>query len=86
MAQTDTPGEERDQYSYRLAGSYNSENWRYQLNYTEVAAGFNPEVGFLRRGTDGARSMGEERTTSCPSRTFRREAPLCVQYVACSSV
>ena len=49
VARTDTPGEEEDQHAFRLGGTFDSEDWSYQLFYTEVADGFNPEVGFLIR-------------------------------------
>lgn len=50
VAQTDTPGVERDEYAYRLGGQYDSELWSMSASYAEVADGFNPEVGFLTRG------------------------------------
>jgi hypothetical protein len=53
VARTDTPGIEREDHAYRLAGSWNSEAWQFSGGYTEVGEGFNPEVGFLAR--DGYR-------------------------------
>lgn len=50
VAQTDTPGVEKDEYAYRLGGQYDSELWSMSASYAEVADGFNPEVGFLTRG------------------------------------
>lgn len=49
VAQTDTPGEEADEYAFRIGGGASSEDWDWGVNYTEVAEGFNPEVGFLSR-------------------------------------
>ena len=36
-------------YAFRLGGSYDAEDWSFSGSYTEVAGGFNPEVGFLAR-------------------------------------
>ncbi len=49
VAATDTPGAEGDEVAFRLGGAYDSEAWSYSVNYTEVGADFNPEVGFLSR-------------------------------------
>ena len=49
LAGTDTPGAEGDEYAFRFGGGYDSENWSYSANYTEVGDDFNPEVGFLAR-------------------------------------
>jgi hypothetical protein len=49
VATTDTPGIEEDEHAFQLASRYNSEKWSSSIGYTEVAEGFNPEVGFLRR-------------------------------------
>jgi hypothetical protein len=48
-AKTDTPGEEDDEHAFRLGGTYDTAKWSFSANYTEVADGFNPEVGFLTR-------------------------------------
>ncbi|MDA2934676.1 carbohydrate binding family 9 domain-containing protein [Acidobacteria bacterium AH-259-D05] len=48
-ALTATPDTEEDQHAFRIGTGYNSEGWRLQANYSEVADNFNPEVGFLRR-------------------------------------
>ena len=57
-AETDTPGVSGGTHAYNLAASYESERFRYGGGFTEVAPGFNPEVGFYaRRGyrrVDGA--------------------------------
>ncbi len=50
LASTDTPGVEADEHAFRLSGRYDSEAWLLSASYTEVADGFNPEVGFLSRG------------------------------------
>ena len=49
VAKTDTPGIEEDEHAFRLAGNYDTTKWSFSAGYTEVADGFNPEVGFLRR-------------------------------------
>jgi hypothetical protein len=48
-ARTATPGISSDQHAFKLGGSYDSEAWLLQANYTEVGDYFNPEVGFLSR-------------------------------------
>ncbi|MDX1407925.1 MAG: DUF5916 domain-containing protein, partial [Saprospiraceae bacterium] len=37
------------EHSFLIKGEYNWNNWELRLAYTEVGAGFNPEVGFLLR-------------------------------------
>ncbi|MFT5099837.1 MAG: hypothetical protein ACI9CE_001215 [Flavobacterium sp.] len=49
LAKTKTPGLTGKDHSFRIQGSYNSEKWINRINYAEVGADFNPEVGFLRR-------------------------------------
>jgi len=49
VAKTDTPGVEEDEHAFRLGGTYDTAKWSFSANYTEVADGFNPEVGFLNR-------------------------------------
>ncbi len=49
VARTETPGISRDDHAVRLAARYDSETSSYSVGFTEVGAGFNPEVGFLRR-------------------------------------
>jgi hypothetical protein len=49
VAQTSTPGETRDEHAFRIGTEFSSADWTYQVHYTEVAEGFNPEVGFLTR-------------------------------------
>ncbi|MEE8586112.1 MAG: DUF5916 domain-containing protein, partial [Acidobacteriota bacterium] len=48
-ALTDSPDLEGDEYAYQFRAEYNSQAWRLNADYTEVADNFNPEVGFLRR-------------------------------------
>ena len=49
-AETQTPGEDNiDAHSMGLGGTYEIENVRLSLSYTEVGPNFNPEVGFYRR-------------------------------------
>ena len=49
VAKTSTDGIDDDDHAFRLAGSYDSDTWSYSGSYSQVGAGFNPEVGFLRR-------------------------------------
>ncbi len=48
-ALTDSPHLEGDEYAYQFRAEYNSQAWDLNVDYTEVADNFNPEVGFLRR-------------------------------------
>lgn len=43
------PGTQRDTYAFKIGASYNSKAWLLSLNLTQVGAGFDPQVGFLRR-------------------------------------
>ena len=49
LAQTQTPGIETDAHAFKLESKYVWDNWEISGAYTEVAEGFNPEVGFLLR-------------------------------------
>ncbi len=49
VARTETPGIDEKQHAFKLSASYNSQAWLLMAAYTEVADGFNPEVGFLQR-------------------------------------
>ena len=49
VSRTQTPGLDGDDHAYNVVGSYNSEAWRLELGYLEIADNFNPEVGFLTR-------------------------------------
>lgn len=48
-AQTDTPGINDDDQAFGIRGTYSNEGWDFMAGFTEVQAGFNPEVGFLSR-------------------------------------
>lgn len=48
-ARTLTPNINGDEHAFKLGGSYDSQAWLVQANYTEVGDYFNPEVGFLSR-------------------------------------
>ena len=50
-ARTATPGFQEHQYAYQLDSNYASPAWSFGLGYTEVGENFNPEVGFLSRGS-----------------------------------
>jgi len=49
VANTSTPELSGDDYSWSLAGDYDSERWNLGGHYVEVGENFNPEVGFLNR-------------------------------------
>ncbi len=49
VAWTETPGITKRNHAYQLWSSYDSQAWLLDFKFTEVAEGFNPEVGFLRR-------------------------------------
>jgi hypothetical protein len=57
VAKTSTPDSQLDQYAYKFGGRYDSPAWLLSAYYTEVADGFNPEVGFLRRSDNGYRKV-----------------------------
>jgi len=64
-AKTETPGLEGDDTAFSLKADYSSEKWANAIEYTQVGANFNPEVGFLRR--DDYRKLN--------ARIFRRIRP-----------
>jgi len=49
LSKTDTPGLDDDDFAYSIKGNYDSPEWSHGIEYTEVQANFNPEVGFLTR-------------------------------------
>ena len=49
VARTDSDVYDGDDYAFNLFGGHNSPKWQYNAAYTEVGAGFNPEVGFVGR-------------------------------------
>jgi len=49
LSKTDTPGLDDDDFAYSIRGNYDSAAWSHGIEYTEVQANFNPEVGFLTR-------------------------------------
>lgn len=48
-ARSFTPGLSGPQHAFRFQSAYDSEQWMLEAGYSEVAEGFNPEVGFLER-------------------------------------
>jgi hypothetical protein len=48
-ARSFTPDVTASQHAYRLQAGYDSERWMLQTGYSELAEGFNPELGFLQR-------------------------------------
>lgn len=48
-ARTETPGLTGREDAFAVKADYSSSTWASRLNYTEVGADFNPEVGFLER-------------------------------------
>jgi hypothetical protein len=51
LSKTSTPGLEGDDHAFQLESNYASQAWTFGGAYTEVAEHFNPEVGFLSRGS-----------------------------------
>lgn len=49
LSKTSTPGIEGSDIAFRLGGAYQWDGWNIQSYFTQVGAGFNPEVGFLFR-------------------------------------
>ena len=48
-ARSFTPGVTEPQHAFRFQAGYDSERWMLQTGYSEIADGFNPELGFLQR-------------------------------------
>ncbi len=44
-----TPGALDPEYAFRMEAGYDSERWTLETGYSEIADGFNPEMGFLER-------------------------------------
>ncbi len=49
LAKTASPGIEDGDHSFKIRSDYEWNGWSVRTAYTEVGAGFNPEVGFLQR-------------------------------------
>lgn len=49
VAKSATPGIDENEHAFKLTASYDWGGWLLNAGYTEVAPGFNPEVGFLQR-------------------------------------
>jgi len=72
-ARTRTEGRSNDDTSYRAQLDYPGDRYGVQLEHLVVGAGFNPEVGYLRR-TDIRKSLGQIRFSPRPrgSRVVRK--------------
>lgn len=53
VSTTESDQASEDHHAYQVAASYDDADWSWSLDFTEVAEGFNPQVGFLAR--DGFR-------------------------------
>jgi len=51
IAKTTTPSRAGRDHAFKLGLNHDSKSWLMQVNYTELAENFNPEVGFLRRSS-----------------------------------
>ena len=51
ISRTVTPDETGDEMAYNLRGEFRQGGLENSVEYTQVGDGFNPEVGFLRRGS-----------------------------------
>lgn len=49
IAKSTTPGINEKDHAFKILGNYDWNGWNLRAGYTEVAPGFNPEVGFLQR-------------------------------------
>ena len=49
VAKSNTPGIEDQDHAFKILANYDWNGWNLRAGYTEVAPGFNPEVGFLQR-------------------------------------
>ncbi len=49
-AKTDTPGVSRGDHAYRVGANWDTPALQSTLDFAEVGEGFDPQVGFLRRG------------------------------------
>lgn len=49
LAKSNTPGTDEKDHAFKLLANYEWDGWNLRAGYTEVAPGFNPEVGFLQR-------------------------------------
>jgi hypothetical protein len=72
-ARTSTPGRSGDESSYRGRFEYGGDRYGLTVDHVLVGDGFNPEVGFLRRG-DFRRNLASARFSPRPrnSRVVRR--------------
>lgn len=74
-ARTQTPGLDGDDHALRGRGELQNKDVRAWLEYSEVAANFNPEVGFLRRDTYRSVSTGVFRYLRPDIALFRELRP-----------
>jgi hypothetical protein len=49
LAKSTTPNIGEKDHAFKLLANYDWDGWNLRAGYTEVAPGFNPEVGFLQR-------------------------------------
>lgn len=50
-ARSFTPELSGGEYAFHVRTAYDAESWLLEAGYTEVAEGFNPDIGFLRRSS-----------------------------------
>lgn len=79
-SRTETPGEVESQHAYDIYGELKTLRTRYWLEYTEIGAGFNPEVGFLLRSNFRAAQSSFLRYIRFPSISWLRELRPHVTY------
>ena len=70
-AQTSTPEISGDEHAVYLSGAYKTQNWSLSGSLTEVADGFNPQVGFLARSGYRSINLFVQRTIRAGSKTSR---------------
>lgn len=49
IAKSSTPNIDEKDHAFKILANYDWDGWNLRAGYTEVAPGFNPEVGFLQR-------------------------------------
>ncbi|WP_205783214.1 carbohydrate binding family 9 domain-containing protein [Flagellimonas allohymeniacidonis] len=49
VASSNTPNTDEKDHAFKFLANYDWDGWNLRAGYTEVAPGFNPEVGFLQR-------------------------------------
>ncbi len=73
LSRTETPGLDGRDHALALTASFQNRDWDAGLQYREVGADFNPEVGFLPRGDHRLVIARLQRNIRVPSVSWIRE-------------